>query len=104
VTNHFFDQKIPHALISLCIFTGLIAGTHAEQIVSKSTSFEYDSVTGLLKQEVVEPNDALQKIQNYYQYDDFGNLKEVKITALDQNPLSFKSPTLVLRDRVHVLA
>jgi RHS repeat-associated protein len=93
--------RLPLRALLLTVFSScFVQISNAEQVVSRSLSFEYDTTTGLLKREIIEPNDSLLKIQTDYQYDGFGNQKEVKITALDKNPQSLQSSTLILRERV----
>jgi len=42
--------------------------------VVRSSSFDYDSVTGLLAQETIEPGDAQFELITDYYYDSFGNI------------------------------
>jgi RHS repeat-associated protein len=42
--------------------------------VVRSSSFDYDAATGLLSQEVIEPDDPQFELVTDYYYDDFGNI------------------------------
>lgn len=49
---------------------------------TRTSSFTYEPVTGLLKQEIIEPNDpVLKRTTNYIAFDSFGNVRNVEITG-----------------------
>ena len=59
----------------------------------RSSSFDYDPVTGLLSQEVIEPNNAQYELITDYYYDDFGNIVNKIIT-----PAGFAPRTILEND------
>ena len=50
---------------------------------SRSSSFAYDAGSGLLTQEVVEPNTTALRLQTDYTYDAFGNKTAVSVSGVD---------------------
>jgi YD repeat-containing protein len=64
---------------------GLIAaGTAGAQTgVTRTSSFAYDAATGLLIQEVVEPNTSSLRLETDYVYDALGNKTSVSISGVD---------------------
>jgi YD repeat-containing protein len=49
--------------------------------LTRSSSFAYDAATGLLTQEVVEPNFPTLKLTTIYTYDSFGNKKTATVSG-----------------------
>jgi YD repeat-containing protein len=63
---------------------GLIAaGPAGADIITRTSSFAYDAATGLLTQEVVEPNTTALRLETDYVYDAFGNKTSVSISGVD---------------------
>jgi RHS repeat-associated protein len=60
----------------------------ATQQATRISEFSYDAVTGLLTQEVIEPDNAAIKLVTDYQYDDFGNKTVVTVSGADITPRS----------------
>jgi len=50
---------------------------------TRTSSFAYDSATGLLTQEVVEPNTSSLRLETDYVYDAFGNKTSVTVSGVD---------------------
>jgi YD repeat-containing protein len=70
------------AAIALC---GLIGAGPAWATSSgtRTSSFAYDSATGLLTQEVVEPGTTPLRLETDYVYDAFGNKTSVTVSGVD---------------------
>ena len=51
--------------------------------LTRTSSFSYDPNTGLLIQEVIEPDNAALRLQTDYAYDSFGNKKSVTVSGVD---------------------
>ena len=51
--------------------------------VTRTSSFAYDSASGLLVQEVVEPDTPALLLQTDYTYDSFGNKLSVSVSGAD---------------------
>lgn len=56
--------------------------------VVRSSSFDYDAVTGLLSQETIEPGDSEYELLTDYYYDAFGNITNKTITPAGFPPRS----------------
>ena len=50
---------------------------------TRTSSFAYDSATGLLTQEVVEPNTSALRLETDTVYDAFGNKTSVTVSGVD---------------------
>src|SRR5215470_14299925 len=50
---------------------------------TRSSSFAYDAASGLITQEVVEPNTPALRLQTDYGYDAFGNKTSVTVSGVD---------------------
>jgi RHS repeat-associated protein len=50
---------------------------------TRMSAFSYDAVTGLLSQEIVEPNNATLRLVTDYQYDVYGNKTTVSVSGAD---------------------
>src|SRR5262249_26210510 len=57
-------------------------GACAQTSLTRTSSFAYSPTTGLLTQEVVEPNDATLKLQTDYGYDGFGNKTSTAVSGV----------------------
>jgi YD repeat-containing protein len=64
---------------------GLVMAAPAEATTSltRTSSFAYDAATGLLTQEVVEPNTPSLRLETDYVYDAFGNKTLVSVSGVD---------------------
>ncbi|WP_315754389.1 MULTISPECIES: RHS repeat-associated core domain-containing protein [unclassified Bradyrhizobium] len=51
--------------------------------ITRSSSFAYDAATGLLIQEVIEPDTPALRLQTDYVYDAFGNRRSVTVSGID---------------------
>ncbi|MGJ5135615.1 RHS repeat-associated core domain-containing protein [Bradyrhizobium oligotrophicum] len=51
--------------------------------ITRTSSFAYDSTSGLLTQEVVEPDNAALRLQTDYVYDAFGHKQSVTVSGAD---------------------
>jgi RHS repeat-associated protein len=63
--------------------TSAVTSTVGASTITRRSSFNYDATTGLLNQEVIEPNTAALKVQTDYGRDAFGNKASVTISGLD---------------------
>jgi YD repeat-containing protein len=69
------------AAIALCGLIG--AGPAWAASGTRTSSFAYDSATGLLTQEVVEPGTTPLRLETDYVYDAFGNKTSVTVSGVD---------------------
>src|ERR1043166_9942558 len=67
--------------VALGAGAGLPGGACAQTTLTRTSSFAYSASTGLLTQEVIEPNDATLKLQTDYGYDSFGNKTSVTVSG-----------------------
>jgi RHS repeat-associated protein len=59
------------------------SGTFAQTTLTRTSSFAYNPGTGLLTQEVVEPNTQSLRLETDYTYDGFGNKTQVTVSGVD---------------------
>ncbi len=52
-------------------------------VCTRTSSFAYDSASGLLTQEVIEPNTSSLRLETDYVYDAFGNKTSVTVSGVD---------------------
>ena len=52
---------------------------NAQTSASRSSSFAYDATSGLLTQEVIEPNLSAYRLQSDYTYNAFGQKTQVTV-------------------------
>jgi RHS repeat-associated protein len=71
------------AAIGVTLMLGSAAGAWAQTSLIRTSSFAYDPATGLLTQEVVEPNQPSLRLQTDYVYDGFGNKAQVTVSGVD---------------------
>src|SRR5436305_275957 len=69
------------AAVALCGVIGTSPAWAASG--TRTSSFAYDSATGLLTQEVVEPNTSALRLETDYVYDAFGNKTAVTVSGVD---------------------
>src|SRR5262249_48850223 len=55
----------------------------AQSSATRSSSFAYDAASGLITQEVVEPNTPALRLQTDYGYDTFGNKTSATVSGID---------------------
>jgi RHS repeat-associated protein len=68
-------------LLAVCaVWSG---GALAQSSGTRSSSFAYDAASGLLTQEVVEPNTSALRLETDYVYDGFGNKTSVTVKGVD---------------------
>src|SRR6266700_8069623 len=72
----------------LCALFG--SGTALAASGTRGSSFGYDTTSGLLTQEVVEPNTTALRLQTDYTYDAFGHKVGVTVSGAD---IVSRSPT-----------
>src|SRR6266700_8451947 len=65
----------------LCAFFGSGAAFAASG--TRSSSFAYDTTSGLLTQEVVEPNTPALRLQTDYVYDAYGHKVSVTVSGVE---------------------
>ena len=72
-------------LTTAIVLGGVVATGTAEATTSgtRTSWFAYDSTTGLLTQEVVEPKTSSLRLQTDYTYDAYGNKTSVTISGID---------------------
>ncbi|WP_193615794.1 RHS repeat-associated core domain-containing protein [Massilia sp. YMA4] len=75
--NTLVRRMMRSILLSACAWL-LVSSAHAQVTpnpsnYSRTSSFEYDTETGLLKSETVEPDDPQLCVRTEYSYDGFGN-------------------------------
>jgi RHS repeat-associated protein len=71
------------ALVVACVGGVWSGAALAQSSGTRSSSFAYDPATGLLTQEVVEPNTSSLRLQTDYVYDAFGNKTSVTVSGVD---------------------
>src|SRR4051812_43088911 len=78
-------RRLAHGLTAAVWAVVGIAGSDAAFAASatRTSSFAYDAGTGLLTQEVVEPNTSALKLQTDYTYDAFGNKLSATVSGVD---------------------
>jgi RHS repeat-associated protein len=59
------------------------SGALAQTSLTRTSSFAYDAASGLLTQEVVEPNTPALRLETDYAYDAFGNKTSVTVVGVD---------------------
>lgn len=69
-----------------CTLLALLLAATAPQsalaaISSRTVAFEYDAATGLLKKEIVEPDNAQLRVDTAYTYDSFGNKTAATVSS-----------------------
>jgi RHS repeat-associated protein len=55
----------------------------AQTSASRTSSFAYDATSGLLTQEVIEPNQSTYRLQSDYTYNAFGQKTQVTVSGVD---------------------
>jgi RHS repeat-associated protein len=71
------------ALVLACVGAAWSGAALAQSSGTRSSSFAYDAASGLLIQEVVEPNTPSLRLQTDYVYDAFGHKVSVTVSGVD---------------------
>jgi RHS repeat-associated protein len=71
------------AAFLLCLGTVWAGGAAAQTSGTRTSSFAYDAASGLLTQEVVEPNTTALRLETDYVYDAFGNKTSIAVHGVD---------------------
>jgi YD repeat-containing protein len=71
------------AAFLLCLGTVWSSAVLAQTSLTHTSSFVYDPASGLLTQEVVEPNTTALRLETDYVYDAFGNKTSVQVSGVD---------------------
>jgi hypothetical protein len=71
------------AAFLLCLGAVWSNGAVAQTSLARTSSFAYDPASGLLTQEVVEPNTTALRLETDYVYDAFGNKTSVQVSGVD---------------------
>jgi RHS repeat-associated protein len=71
------------AAFLLCLGSVWSSGALAQTSAIRTSSFAYDPASGLLIQEVVEPNNSALRLETDYAYDPFGNKTSVTVIGVD---------------------
>jgi RHS repeat-associated protein len=78
-------QATPRAAFfcALAVSAIVSSGGLAQTSASRTSSFGYDAASGLLNQEVIEPNQSAFRLQTDYVLDAFGNKVQVTVSGVD---------------------
>lgn len=70
--------------VGVSLLAGLMAtgGAQASTTQVRESGFAYDATTGILNQEVVQPNDSEYRLQTDYIHDAFGNVVSAQVSGL----------------------
>src|SRR5215467_9381762 len=71
------------AAFLLCLGSVWSSGAFAQTSATRTSSFAYDTASGLLTQEAVEPGNSALTLQTSYVYDAFGNKTSVTVSGGD---------------------
>jgi RHS repeat-associated protein len=61
--------------------TSSVTHSRGSDSITRSSSFDYDSTTGILIQEIIEPGDSEFEIKTDYLLDSFGNRRKATVTG-----------------------
>jgi RHS repeat-associated protein len=75
--------KIVTSSVAAIIAVMFSSQVHASSSLTRTSSFAYDPASGLLTQEVVEPNTSALRLETDYVYDGFGNKTSVSVSGVD---------------------
>lgn len=79
-------RKGRHGILVGATLVASLMGTgagHASTTQVRESGFAYDATSGLLTQEVVEPNDVAYRLQTDYTHDVFGNVVSAQVSGAD---------------------
>ncbi|MCP5348373.1 MAG: VCBS repeat-containing protein [Pseudomonadales bacterium] len=96
-TDNTYTNDTTNWFIGQLDTTQTVHAESGETSITRKASFDYDTSTGLLTQEVVEPDDAALKLTTDYTRDAFGNITKLEQsggtsgagTAIDKRTTSF---------------
>src|SRR5262249_53343863 len=71
------------ALVALAAGAVWSGAALAQSSATRTSAFAYDAGSGLLTQEVIEPNQTSYRLQTDYAYDAFGNKTQVTVSGID---------------------
>jgi RHS repeat-associated protein len=76
-------SRITTRFAAASIVLALASPAWASSSITRTSSFAYDPATGLLTQEVVEPNNQALRLETDTTYDGFGNKLSVTVSGVD---------------------
>ena len=76
-------MKRATAILALCVSAAWSSSALATTPITRSSSFAYDTNSGLITQEVVEPNTPALRLETDTTYDAFGNKLSVTTVGVD---------------------
>jgi hypothetical protein len=74
--------RIAGAVFGACVALAWSSAS-AQTTATRSSSFQYDSASGLTIQEVIEPNTQALRLEKDYTYDIYGNKISVSVSGVD---------------------
>jgi len=75
--------RIAGAVFGACVALAWSSAGLAQTTATRSSSFQYDPASGLLTQEVIEPNTSALRLEKDYGYDTFGNKTSISASGVD---------------------
>ena len=75
--------RIAGAVFGVCVALAWSSASLAQTTATRSSSFQYDAASGLLTQEVIEPNTSALRLEKDYTYDAYGNKLSVSVSGID---------------------
>src|SRR5438105_3071431 len=75
--------RIAGAVFGVCVGVLWAGASLAQTTATRSSSFQYDPASGLLTQEVVEPNTTSLRLEKDYSHDAFGNKTGGSVSGID---------------------
>src|ERR1700692_1745478 len=75
--------RIAGAVFGVCVALAWSSASLAQTTATRSSSFQYDPASGLLTQEVIEPNTSALRLEKDYTYDAYGNKLAVSVSGVD---------------------
>src|SRR5882757_1180558 len=76
---------VKRSVVGCALVLGAIwsSGALAQTSATRTSSFAYDPATGLLTQEVIEPNQSAFRLQTDYVFDAYGNKTQATMSGVD---------------------
>src|SRR6266436_2594695 len=75
--------RIAGLVFGVCVGLVWAGASWAQTTATRSTSFQYQAGSGLLTQEVIEPNTPSLRLEKDYTYDGFGNKTGGSVSGID---------------------
>src|SRR5690242_1012247 len=75
--------RITGIVLGVCAGALCASASLAQTSGTRNTSFQYQAGSGLLTQEVVEPNTPSLRLEKDYTYDGFGNKTAMSVSGID---------------------